>query len=427
MKPSVIYYGAGLEARKKFYEWIDDEIPIPVCFADADESKHYTIFSVSDLSSKSIPHFECEIIPLQTALDKYPDYIIYVTVSHVYLLSVTGYLISQGVPRERIKYADPVVYKNGCHFLLTHIFLSAQSVGTCCIKPWSIRIPRKSTVKETYQNYMETFYKIFIDISESKTNSCDGCPCLMTGIWEIKPQIKSLVFNSSFVDSVCNFKCLYCSAMNDGDERVSHGERFIDVFREAVEYFYNTKNLLIQLAVGEVSVSSWRNEVLNTIKNRNWYCLCYTNASVFVDDIAEMMKEGYISLLVSLDAGTRVTYRHIHGVDCFDTVVSNLMQYSLFGQSVCLKYLILPEVNTNHDDIDGFLDIASKTGFEVVIAKANLFNERHNKLPSSAMEMVLSFIKKSFSCKVKLSFHKAFFNEQDVVLVRTTYPELEIV
>jgi hypothetical protein len=57
---------------------------------------------------------------------------------------------------------------------------------------------------------------------------------------------------------------------------------------------------------------------------------------------------------VSLDAGTRETFAKIKGLDLFDKVCDNLVRYSSKGP-VRLKYIILPGLNDNEADIDGFV------------------------------------------------------------------------
>ena len=360
MKPSVIFYGAGLEARSKFFDWIDAGIPIPVCFADADDNKQYTKFVINTPASESCRHLKFEILPLHEALEKYPDYLIFLSVSDANLLFVYNYLISCGVPKEKIKYSDHVEYRKGCQSLLTAFHVGPRNLKVCCISPYNTSIPRKAPMQVLYREYMETFGNLLQDIIENKPTHCDGCPYLVERFWPKNPKVNKIVFDTGFDSDSCNFNCIYCTYKNNIEGRYI-GEKFIDVFRETLRCFEGVENIFIHLGVGEISVAHWKDEVLNLLKAKKWYSYIHTNASVYNSDIAEMIKEGYMTINVSLDSGTSRTFSKIKGVDCFDKVVENLLKYSECGHGVHLKYIILPEINTNPDDVDGFLDIAFKT------------------------------------------------------------------
>ena len=87
---SIIFYGAGQNAREKIKDWIEKGLE-PVCFADGDISKQHTYFD------------EWEILPLFEAITKYPDYEIYCTQVASGLGEVRNYLLRLGIPEARIK------------------------------------------------------------------------------------------------------------------------------------------------------------------------------------------------------------------------------------------------------------------------------------------------------------------------------------
>jgi len=95
--PSVIFYGAGHNAREKFNHWIKSGLN-PVCFVDSDINKHYTIFENS--------HRKLNVLPLLEAVSRYPDYELYLTQHAFNLFAVRSFLLGVGIPSERIKYCD---------------------------------------------------------------------------------------------------------------------------------------------------------------------------------------------------------------------------------------------------------------------------------------------------------------------------------
>ncbi|GHU50053.1 hypothetical protein AGMMS49975_00320 [Clostridia bacterium] len=92
---SVIFYGAGQNARDNYDKWILKGLN-PVCFADSNISKHHTLFGNSGV----------EILSLLEAIAKYADYELYVTVSTEKVASVYRYLRQAGVPTSKIRHCD---------------------------------------------------------------------------------------------------------------------------------------------------------------------------------------------------------------------------------------------------------------------------------------------------------------------------------
>lgn len=92
---SIIFYGAGRNACEKFDIWVKKGLK-PVCFSDADPTKHYTQF------------MGIEILPLIEAVKKYSDYKLYCTQISESLYEVQKFLFSVGIPKERIKFCEGV-------------------------------------------------------------------------------------------------------------------------------------------------------------------------------------------------------------------------------------------------------------------------------------------------------------------------------
>ena len=92
---SIIFYGAGRNAHEHFNDWKAQGL-IPICFSDLDISKHYTAYMGLD------------VLPLVAAIKKYPDYELYLTQIPSSLYEIRSFLISIGIPEERIKFCmDP--------------------------------------------------------------------------------------------------------------------------------------------------------------------------------------------------------------------------------------------------------------------------------------------------------------------------------
>lgn len=90
---SVIFYGAGRNAQEKFDIWERKGL-IPVCFSDADITKHHKSF------------MGLLILPLAEVLEQYPDYVFYCTQVPGSLYEVRTFLLSVGIPENRIRFCE---------------------------------------------------------------------------------------------------------------------------------------------------------------------------------------------------------------------------------------------------------------------------------------------------------------------------------
>jgi len=100
MSGQFIFYGAGQYAHENLGKWLKKGV-IPVCFADADKSKHF-----KKMRPRTAAQTEFEVLSLKEALELCPDADIYITVDieiipEVYQ-EIYRYIISQGVSPERV-------------------------------------------------------------------------------------------------------------------------------------------------------------------------------------------------------------------------------------------------------------------------------------------------------------------------------------
>jgi len=156
MKEQTIFYGAGKHAEESFKRWVLEGIK-PVCFADIDEQKHYKTLNGLD------------IFPLSEAINRYPDYVLYLTHAYENLHKVTDYLIEYGIPRERIKYADNYEWRKGCNYIGKHITFTYNSIRFCCLADYAQEINRTENIETDMKNANEYITKL-IDDFRCRTN-----------------------------------------------------------------------------------------------------------------------------------------------------------------------------------------------------------------------------------------------------------------
>lgn len=81
-----------------------------------------------------------------------------------------------------------------------------------------------------------------------------------------------------------------------------------------------------------------------------------------------MLKAGKCNVLISIDAGSRATYKKVKGVDGWEKVSKACATYSknsIKSDLILLKYIIFNE-NNDISEISGFFDFCEKVGVKHV-------------------------------------------------------------
>jgi molybdenum cofactor biosynthesis enzyme MoaA len=86
------------------------------------------------------------------------------------------------------------------------------------------------------------------------------------------------------------------------------------------------------------------------------------------------IKAGKLSVCLSADAGTREIFKRVKRVDKFDKFWENAKKYAKAQEksdnklNVETKFIFIPEVNTNKEEIDKWLDLTVKCGIKSIVA-----------------------------------------------------------
>jgi uncharacterized Fe-S cluster-containing radical SAM superfamily protein len=375
---NIIFYGAGKYAADNIDRLKSDGI-VPVCFADADGSKQGTQICGYD------------VLSLENAISKYPDCVLQITLYRWNLKDTTEYLLGKGIPLDKIRYCEAVEYRKGCDFLGTHIGLSYDSFHICCNTVHYKDIPRTGDISKDLELYKQYIANLTDNLRNGETTPCDRCPALQYDVWDINPKLWRIGFGCDFSRTKCNFKCGYCCA----DEMLKrchepNMESPADAMKK-VSLALQPNDVVLGFAAGEITVCPWKNDVYKQIEDDGWYCQISTNAALYDDRLAELIKRKSAELNISIDAGTPETFEKIKGVDAWDKVIKNLEKYCLLGGRVILKYLFIDGVNNRLEDIDGFIELCSR--FDVVVSISTDFTVER-ELSQESLRMCLYIIEK---------------------------------
>lgn len=188
---------------------------------------------------------------------------------------------------------------------------------------------------------------------------CRGCLLLRNGIWEKEFKIKNIAI-SSF--SKCNADCIYCSShMNK--------KLFNSIPDIPVKYFLQdlaarkviTEDCHVEFGGGEPTIADEFEDIINLcLKIGIKDIKIHSSGILYSDAIEKCLKEDKCQLIISPDSGTAEMYKRIKNTDKSEQVWNNISKYALaqnnIKNQVMVKYLIIPSVNDNIDEISEFFN-----------------------------------------------------------------------
>ena len=368
MHKHFILYGAGGYAKTDLEFFIKNEI-VADCFVDADESKHFT-----EIASNCGVLYD--VLPFDEALVRYPGAGICVT-SRMYFPQICEYLVSKAIPLSRIyivtgnslsSASDKQVPKQ-CKYIGNYLYIDGTGIATCCMQGYNFFLSSTGNIKDDIVNYNEKFEILKNNLNEGMLTHCTGCPMLYPGQSEGTSSISHVNISSGVPGQRdCNFKCIYC--VYDGFSESKDWDARSDNVVEIMQHICELPSVeSMTFASGEIGISPYRKEIIELWKKKKLKGQIFTNASMYIDELEDLINEGFVRINVSLDAGTAETFAKIKRVKCFEKVVANLERYAVKGDCIDLKYILLDGLNCDEVNIDGFLGIAKKLNAHVVVSR----------------------------------------------------------
>ncbi len=123
----------------------------------------------------------------------------------------------------------------------------------------------------------------------------------------------------------------------------------------------------ISLVGGEPVLLKEFKELLKFFIKNNFKVNILSNGIIYEKYISKALNannESYMT--ISLDCGTRETFKKIKGVDKFNDCIKNIKHYikdsNDSGERIMIKYIILKGLNDNKEEIDKFINICSEIG-----------------------------------------------------------------
>ncbi len=316
---------------------------------------------------------ELTVLSPKAASDQYPGAYWFIP-SLDYRFQIIGYLTQTlGILPEYIINYTPVHKITTCRFLQKALIYDRNGDVRFCWRNPCPSLPSDCGIKgRSVADLRNGLIKGIRVHNATAASVCAECPQICEDFYPVEAKAWSVNY---FCNSVCNYKCSYCTISNAPEVEPDSGRHTLgEVLAAFNEAGILDQNYNVTLSTaGEPLLHPKRKEFYQAFDGAELNV--NTNASIFDPDLFELMAHKPVLLVCSVDAGTQETYQKIKGVDGFARIRRNLAQYAQAPVGiVALKYLFVPGVNDTSADIDGFIDLCMETGAMYVIISVDYFS-----------------------------------------------------
>lgn len=234
---------------------------------------------------------------------------------------------------------------------------------------------------------------------------------------------------------VCNSNCIYCLGHVDVMEKNSQDYPayykknvepydMLEIIKDMVANDVLDKNAKMNFAGGEPTLYPKFNDIVNYLVDNGFNNLVlHTNNIQYSKAVEKGIKQNAISLMISIDAGTKKCHEKVKRVKSFDKVWDNFKKYAKakpknYTMKLCTKYVIVPGINDSEKEISEFIKQSKKHGATNVAL--NVYNQLLNNMdykPELIEKLYnLSEFFKTIATKNKLKYE--LFPNLDVVYLK---------
>lgn len=289
-----------------------------------------------------------------------------------------------------------MIYKS-CDLIEHGLDFASNSINFCC---------RTTTKGGGFKKLIDNYHGELLDLDKffalkreyrNKMKSgegipeCENCIYLETHDYDDDDYIASINFNQG---TTCNLKCVYCT--------LAHGEKSDDandynvypVIKQIVDAGKLRQGGFITIAGGEPTISKGFEDLMRLFIDNDIHPVrVLTNGVKYSEALAEGLRFNIANTVISVDSGSPEMYKWIKGADLYHQVWENISKYNHAQYQsglVQTKYIIIPEINDDREEIKKYFDQVENFGLGGVSFDIELtwYGENRNNLPQEIFDLV---------------------------------------
>jgi molybdenum cofactor biosynthesis enzyme MoaA len=286
-----------------------------------------------------------------------------------------------------------------CTRILNHLGFYDDTIGFCCCTSSDFhyqrpQFPYLDTAEETITNFFNHKNAIIEELKGLKkvnaAKACVNCSRMGDNFVFSKDELKDTKIRHIAVScypSVCQAKCFYCQEYGKPKNTYQHATQSIypKIIAEIIHILRKkcliAKNCKVTIAPAEITITPHKDLLLDAISG--FKSRFISNCFIFEQKIADSLKCNESVINVSLDSGTRETFRLVKGLDMFCEVMENLKRYRSHG-NVEVKYVVIPGVNDDIKDYAGVAAILKSLDIDTLVISFDYFLPLRTSLYSIA-------------------------------------------
>lgn len=182
----------------------------------------------------------------------------------------------------------------------------------------------------------------------------------------------SLIYLNNWTQ--CNCGCFYCDRLQFSKGKITKGKVRSEYYDSLpiIKGLYkhnliDTERLRVVFHGGDFSVLKEFKPLVKTFLKYGVNKIDFSsNNIIFQPIVRDLLVKKKASLNMSLDCGSRETYKLIKRVDKYNDVIHNLRKYVIASKSdspeINVKYILLKNINDNEKEITNFINTMKKIG-----------------------------------------------------------------
>ncbi len=232
---------------------------------------------------------------------------------------------------------------------------------------------------------------------------CKNCIYLEEKEWDRDDYIEHINFNYGLK---CNQRCIYCDLANIPPSKKQYN--VFPIIKDMIEKGYLGENANITIAGGEPCVIPEFQDLLDIFIKAGVHTIrVLTNATIYNTSFEEAIRNNCANMVVSVDSGTKETFIKIKNADFYDKVWENIKKYAAVQPSnkhVITKFIIIPSVNDNKEEINAWLDKSVEAGVTYVCldVEAGYYESNKNNLSPEIPELISYTIEQAKNRNIEL-------------------------